>query len=197
MRLGALVPDFKAETTKGSIQFYEWLGDSWCVLFSHPADFTPVCTTELGRLAVHQSHFEKRNVKLLALSCDKLKSHCDWVADIKSYCLDIKGDFPYPIISDESRKLAVQLDMLDEAAREDPEAAMTLLLIFSEILRVIDSLQLAARKPVATPANWIPGMKVMVVPSVKAEELSTLFPKGVDTVDMPSGISYVRTTLDY
>ncbi|XP_065339759.1 peroxiredoxin-6-like [Cloeon dipterum] len=219
MRLGATVPNFSADTTTGKIQFYDWLQDSWCLLFSHPADFTPVCTTELGRIAVHQPEFEKRGVKLLALSCDKIKSHCDWVNDIKSYCLDIKGDFPYPIISDEDRSLAVTLDMLDEEARNDPAAAMAVRALYiigpdkkvklsmtyptstgrnvDEILRVIDSLQLAARKPVATPANWTPGSHVMVLPTVKDEDIPSLFPKGVDTVKMPSGINYVRTTFDY
>jgi len=220
MRLGSVIPNFKAETTKGPIQFYNWQGDSWCVLFSHPSDFTPVCTTELGRIAVHQSHFAKRNVKLLAHSVDDLKSHVDWVNDIKSYCLDIVGDFPYPIIADPSRQLAIALDMIDEDQRNDPEAAKTVRALYvispdhklrlsmvypmstgrnvDEILRVIDSLQLTDRLPyVATPANWVPGEKVMILPDVKEEVADQLFPKGVDRVGMPSGINYVRTTTNY
>ncbi|XP_075211696.1 peroxiredoxin-6-like [Lycorma delicatula] len=220
MRLGATIPNFTANTTQGPIQFYDWLGDSWCVLFSHPADFTPVCTTELGRIAVHQNEFKKRNVKLLAHSCDKLQTHKDWVNDIKSYCLDIQGDFPYPIIGDDTRELAIKLDMLDEENKDNPDTAMTVRSLYiispdkklrlsmvyptstgrnvDEILRCIDSLQLCDRlKVVATPANWTPGTKVMILPHVKDEELPKLFPKGVDKVSMPSGQNYVRTTTDY
>ncbi|XP_067002439.1 peroxiredoxin-6 [Anabrus simplex] len=220
MRLGSTIPDFKANSTQGPISFYQWLGDSWCVLFSHPADFTPVCTTELGRIAVHQHEFAKRNVKLLALSCDKLQDHNNWVADIKSYCLDIPGEFPYPIIADDKRELAVLLDMIDEENKANEAEAMTVRALYiigpdhklklsmvyptstgrnvDEILRVIDSLQLTSRlKVVATPANWTPGTKVMILPSVKDEDLPRLFPKGVETVKMPSGINYVRTTTDY
>uniref|UniRef100_A0A1B6DVH4 1-Cys peroxiredoxin n=2 Tax=Clastoptera arizonana TaxID=38151 RepID=A0A1B6DVH4_9HEMI len=220
MRLGATVPNFKAQSTKGPIQFYDWVGDSWCVIFSHPADFTPVCTTELGRIAVHDHEFKKRGVKLLAHSCDKLKSHQDWVDDIKSYCLDIRGDFPYPIISDETRELAILLDMLDEENKNNPDTAMTVRALYiispdkklrlsmlypastgrnvDEILRVIDSLQLTDRlKVVATPANWTPGTKVMILPTVAEEDIPKLFPKGVERVSMPSGKVYVRTTTDY
>ncbi|GLH08265.1 Peroxiredoxin 1 [Gryllus bimaculatus] len=220
MKLETVIPNFKAQTTEGPISFYEWQGNSWVVLFSHPADFTPVCTTELGRIAVHNPHFQKRNTKLIALSCDKLKDHNDWVADIKSYCLDIPGAFPYPIIADESRELAVSLDMIDAVNKDNPELAMTVRALYiispdhklklsmnypastgrnvDEILRCIDSLQLVSRlKVVATPANWTPGEKVMILPSVKEEELPRLFPKGVDKVSMPSGKVYVRTTTDY
>uniref|UniRef100_V5I9N8 Peroxiredoxin n=1 Tax=Anoplophora glabripennis TaxID=217634 RepID=V5I9N8_ANOGL len=118
IRLGDVVPNFSADTTQGPINFYEWQGDKWVVLFSHPADFTPVCTTELGRIAVHEPYFTKRNVKLLAHSVDDIKSHQDWVNDIKNYCQDIPGEFPYPIIADPKRKLAVQLDMLDSENRQ-------------------------------------------------------------------------------
>nr|QHB15601.1 peroxiredoxin-6-like protein [Bemisia tabaci] len=221
MRLEAIIPDFPANTTHGPINFYDFAGDSWVVLFSHPADFTPVCTTELGRMAVHLPEFEKRNVKLLALSCDKLETHTDWVNDIKSYCQDIPGEFPYPIISDESRELAVKLDMLNEADRENPDTAMTVRALYvispdkrlrlsmvyptstgrnvDELLRVIDSLQLHDRlKVIATPANWVPGDKVMILPSVTDEQIQELFPEGaVDSVSMPSGKCYVRTTTKY
>lgn len=220
MRLNSIIPNFKAETTQGPIDFYDWQGKSWVVLFSHPADFTPVCTTELGRIAVHQSHFKERNVKLLAHSVDKLKTHVDWVNDIKSYCQDIPGEFPYPIIADADRSLAVKLDMIDEDSKDNLELAMTVRALYvispdhrlrlsmhyptstgrnvDEILRVIDSLQLVDRKPqIATPANWVPGEKVMILPAVKNEELDSLFPGGVDTVLMPSGNVYIRTTTDY
>ncbi|XP_063984455.1 peroxiredoxin-6-like [Diachasmimorpha longicaudata] len=220
MRLNSIVPNFQAETTQGPINFYEWQGESWVVIFSHPADFTPVCTTELGRIAVHQPEFQKRNVKLLAHSVDKLKDHVDWVNDIKNYCQDIPGAFPYPIVADDDRTLAVKLDMIDEQSKDDPEHAITVRALYvvspdhrlrlsmqyptstgrnvDEILRVIDSLQLVDRKPqIATPANWVPGDKVMILPTVKDEDLATLFPGGVDKVAMPSGKVYVRTTTDY
>ncbi|EEB14645.1 Peroxiredoxin-6, putative [Pediculus humanus corporis] len=182
MRLDSVVPNFKANTTFGPINFYDFQGDSWVVLFSHPADFTPVCTTELGRMAVHDNEFKKRNVKLLALSCDKMQSHIDWVNDIKSYCPDIKTEFPYPIIGDETRELAVLLDMISEEDRNNPDLAMTVRALYiispdhkvklamiyptstgrnvDEILRCIDSLQLCNRiKYVATPANWTVSLK--------------------------------------
>lgn len=220
MRLDAVIPNFKANTTKGPIDFYEFQGDSWLVLFSHPADFTPVCTTELGRMAVHDHEFKKRGVKIIAHSCDKLQSHVDWVNDIRSYCPDIHGDFPYPIIGDEKREIAVLLDMISENDKDNPELATTVRALYiispdhklklsmlypmstgrnvDEILRCIDSLQLCARvKCIATPANWTPGTKVMILPHVKDEDLPKLFPKGVEKISMPSGITYVRTTTDY
>ncbi|XP_012252977.1 peroxiredoxin-6-like [Athalia rosae] len=220
MRLNTVIPNFEAQTTQGPIEFYKWQGNSWVVLFSHPADFTPVCTTELGRIAVHAPEFSKRNVKLLAHSCDALQDHVDWVNDIKSYCRDIPGDFPYPIISDHDRTLAVKLDMIDEENRKNPDFALTVRALYiispdhrlrlsflypastgrnvDEILRVIDSLQLVDRVPeIATPANWVPGDKVMILPTVPEEDLPKLFPGGVDKVTMPSGQVYVRTTTDY
>ncbi|XP_054744619.1 peroxiredoxin-6-like [Anastrepha obliqua] len=220
MRLGATVPNFKAETTKGPISFYDWQGSAWVVLFSHPSDFTPVCTTELGRIAVHQPEFAKRNAKCLAHSVDDLKSHVDWVNDIKSYCLDIPGEFPYPIIADPHRDLAVLFGMLDEEQKRDPEIGKTIRALYiispdhkvrvsmfypmsmgrnvDEILRCIDSLQLTDKlKVVATPANWTPGTKVMILPTVSDEEAKQLFPKGFDKVSMPSGVNYVRTTENY
>uniref|UniRef100_U5EJD2 1-Cys peroxiredoxin n=1 Tax=Corethrella appendiculata TaxID=1370023 RepID=U5EJD2_9DIPT len=220
MRIGATIPNFKADTTKGPIDFYDWLGNSWCILFSHPADFTPVCTTELGRIAVHQGHFAKRNTKLLAHSVDDLKLHVDWVNDIKSYCLDIPGEFPYPIIADPKRELAVKFGMLDEKDKDNVDLAHTVRALFiispdkkvrltmhyptstgrnvDEILRCIDSLQLTDRlKVVATPANWEPGTKVMILPHVTEEDADKLFPRGIERVSMPSGKVYVRTTTDY
>lgn len=168
-------------------------------------------------MAVHQPHFKRRNTKLLAHSVDKLQDHVDWVNDIKSYCQDIPGAFPYPIIADHDRTLAVKLDMIDEISKDDPEQALTVRALYiispdhrlrlsmhyptstgrnvDEILRVIDSLQLVDKRPeIATPANWVPGEKVMILPTVKDEELPKLFPKGVDKVSMPSGKIYVRTT---
>ncbi|KAI4500702.1 hypothetical protein M0802_004294 [Mischocyttarus mexicanus] len=193
MRLNSVIPNFKAETTQGPIDFYEWQGKSWVVLFSHPADFTPVCTTELGRIAVHQPHFERRNAKLLAHSVDKLKDHVDWVNDIKSYCRDIPGAFPYPIIADADRSLAVKLDMIDEDSKDDQETAQTVRALY--VISPDHRLRLSMHYPASTGRN--PGEKVMILPTVKDEDLPKLFPKGVDKVSMPSGKVYVRTTTDY
>ncbi|KAK7604085.1 hypothetical protein V9T40_004358 [Parthenolecanium corni] len=218
--LNSIIPNFTADSTYGKLNFYDYVGDSWAVLFSHPLDFTPVCTTELGRMAVHANEFKKRNVKLLALSCDDVNSHSNWVNDIKSYCLDIKGDFPFPIIADPKRELAVKMDMLDEQGKDDPDNANTVRALYvidpskklrlsivyptstgrnvDELLRVIDSLQLVDKyKIIATPANWTPGTKVMVVPSATDEEIKKTFPEGLDVVDMPSKKCYVRTTTKY
>ncbi|XKL67072.1 hypothetical protein PGB90_010492 [Kerria lacca] len=217
-RLNATIPNFSADSTIGKLNFYDYVGDSWVILFSHPLDFTPVCTTELGRMAVHINEFQKRNVKLIALSCDEVNSHSNWVNDIKSYCLDIKGEFPFPIIADPSRELAVKLDMLDENGKDDPDNANTVRALYvidpskklrlsivyptstgrnvDEVLRVIDSLQLVDKyKIIATPANWTPGSKVMVLPSAKEEEIAKTFPEGIDVVDMPSKKCYIRTTV--
>lgn len=220
IHLGDVIPNFSAKTTQGPINFYEWQGDKWVVLFSHPADFTPVCTTELGRMAVHEPYFAKRNVKLLAHSVDDIKSHQDWVNDIKNYCQDIPGEFPYPIIADPKRELAVQLDMIDTENQQnekyattiralyiiDPKHILRLSMVYpnstgrnvDEVLRVIDSLQLVDKIPqIATPANWVPGEKVMILPTVSDAEAKKLFPGGIDVVNMPSGITYVRTTTNY
>uniref|UniRef100_V9IEA6 Peroxiredoxin-6 n=1 Tax=Apis cerana TaxID=7461 RepID=V9IEA6_APICE len=151
MRINSIVPNFEADTTQGQINFYDWQGDSWVVLFSHPADFTPVCTTELGRLAVHQPHFKRRNTKLLAHSVDKLQDHVDWVNDIKSYCQDIPGAFPYPIIADHDRTLAVKLDMIDEISKDDPEQALTVRALY--IISPDHRLRLSMHYPTSTGRN--------------------------------------------
>ncbi|KAJ8668104.1 hypothetical protein QAD02_009767 [Eretmocerus hayati] len=164
MKLNTIVPNFEAQTTQGIINFYDWQKDSWVVLSSHPADFTPVCTTELGRFATHMQHFVKRNAKLIALSVDTLEDHVEYLNDIKNYCPNLKGDFPYPIIADPDRNLAVKLDMIDEETKYMKENAVTVRALYiispdhrlrlsmiypnstgrniDEVLRVIDSLQL-------------------------------------------------------
>lgn len=190
------------------------------MLFSHPADFTPVCSTELGRIAVHQHEFAKRNVKILAHSVDDLQSHIDWVNDIRNYCQDICGDFPYPIIADPKRELAIQFGMLEQNQEIDDAAAQTVRALFiispdkrvrlsmhypascgrnvDEILRCIDSLQLTDRvQIIATPANWVPGEKVMILPNADQQKIDETFPHGFDEVTMPSGKVYIRTTTDY
>jgi len=215
-RLGEVFPDFSAATTIGNIQFHKWLGDSWGILFSHPADFTPVCTTELGRVAKLIPEFVKRNVKVIGLSCDTVDSHNKWIEDIKSYS-SLQGEgFPFPIIDDDNRQLAVQFDMLDplELNKDgipltcravfiiDPLKRLRLSILypattgrnFNEILRVVDSLQLTDKNKVATPADWIPGKEVMVLPTVPEEEVGVLFPNGVSYVEVPSRKKYIRKT---
>jgi len=176
IRLGDVFPNFKASTTIGDITFHDWLGDSWGILFSHPADYTPVCTTELGRAANYMPKFTERGVKLIALSCDNLDSHKGWLDDIKSYCPELRNkEFPYPLIADEKRELATLLGMLDPDEKDaaglpltcrslffiGPDKKLKASIIypastgrsFDEVLRVVDSLQLTVKRKVATPAE--------------------------------------------
>ena len=190
-------PNFTAETTEGTIDFHAYLGESWGVLFSHPADFTPVCTTELGRTALLKEEFAKRNVKVLALSVDPLDKHFQWVKDINEtqHCA-----VDFPIIADESREVATLYDMIHPNASATftvrslfiigPDKKIKLFITypastgrnFVEVLRVIDSLQLTANHSVATPADWKAGEHVIVVPAVSTEDAILKFPKGVDVV---------------
>jgi alkyl hydroperoxide reductase subunit AhpC len=197
LRLGDTAPNFQAETTAGKIDFYEYLGDSWGLLFSHPADFTPVCTTELGRTSLLMEEFSKRNVKVLAVSVDPLDSHISWVKDINE---TQNCTVNFPIIADSDRKVAELYDMIHPNASEKatvrsvfiigPDKKIKLTLTypastgrnFHEILRVIDSLQLTAYHSVATPAEWKPGEDVIVVPAVSTEDAIKKFPKGVKIV---------------
>ncbi|XP_023222336.1 peroxiredoxin-6-like [Centruroides sculpturatus] len=216
LNLGQEFPDFTADTTYGKIRFHEWLENKWAILFSHPADYTPVCTSELGRVAQLIPEFRKRDVKVLALSCDSVADHKRWVKDICAYS-DFEFDvFPYPIIGDESREIAEKLQMLDPEGKDKkglPVTCRGLFIIgpdkklklsihypistgrnFSEVLRVLDALQLSEKHQVVTPADWNPGDTCMVVPSVKEEELPKLFPQGVENFPVPSGKSYIRLT---
>jgi alkyl hydroperoxide reductase subunit AhpC len=197
LRLGDKAPDFRAQTTIGEISFHEYLGDSWGVLFSHPADYTPVCTTELGRTALLKEEFAKRNVKVLAVSVDPLDKHHGWVQDINE-TQNCNVDFP--IIADESREVATLYDMIHPNASATatvrslfiigPDKLVKLMITypastgrnFFEVLRVIDSLQLTANYSVATPANWEEGQDVIVVPAVSTEDAIKKFPKGVKVV---------------
>lgn len=197
LHLGDQVPNFTANTTIGTIDFYEYLGDSWGILFSHPADYTPVCTTELGRTAALQEEFAKRNVKVLALSVDPLDKHHGWVNDINE-TQNVNVDFP--IIADEDRTVANLYDMIHPNASATatvrslfiigPDKKLKLYITypastgrnFFEILRVIDSLQLTADYSVATPANWQEGEDVIVVPAISTEDAIQKFPKGVKVV---------------
>merc|ERR1712193_277316 len=214
VKLGDVVPNFDADTTEGSINFHEWIGNSWAILFSHPADYTPVCTTELGRVQKLIPEFKKRGFKLAALSCDDVESHKGWIEDIKAY--NKLDRFDYPIIADPNRHIANLYGMMDPDeidAKGIPLTARAVFVVgpdkklklsilypattgrnFDEVLRVIDSLQLTAIKKVATPADWQNGGSCMVVPGVKPEEVAGLFPKGITIHDVPSGKQYLRTT---
>jgi alkyl hydroperoxide reductase subunit AhpC len=197
LRLGDTAPDFTAQTTAGEINFYEYLGDNWGLLFSHPADFTPICTTELGRTALLNEEFAKRNVKVLAVSVDPLDKHHGWVKDINE---TQNCTVNFPIIADEDRKVAELFDMIHPNASATatvrsvfiigPDKKIKLTLTypastgrnFFEILRVIDSLQLTANHSVATPENWKHGEDVVIVPSISTEDAIKKFPKGVKVV---------------
>jgi alkyl hydroperoxide reductase subunit AhpC len=188
VRLGDQAPDFTAETTEGTINFHEWLGDSWGVLFSHPKDFTPVCTTELGYVAKIKPEFDKRNVKVIGLSVDPLDSHAQWQKDIE----ETQGTaVNFPMIADADKAVSDKYDMIHPNASDTtigPDKNVKLTLTypastgrnFDELLRVIDSLQLTAYKKVATPANWKNGEDVIIVPAVSNEEAKELFPDGWD-----------------
>ncbi len=193
LRLGDKAPNFKAKTTEGEIDFYDWLGDKWAVLYSHPADFTPVCTTELGRTAALKEEFAKRNVKVIALSVDPLKDHKEWVKDIEE-TQHVRMNFP--IIADEDRHVAELYDMIHPNASEkftvrtvfviDNNKKIRMMLTyppstgrnFHEILRVIDSLQLTDNYSVATPVDWEDGEDVVISPSIPDAEADKKFPKG-------------------
>ena len=211
LQIGATAPDFEADTTEGHIHFHDWIGDKWAVLFSHPKDFTPVCTTELGTLARLKPEFDKRGVKLLGLSVDPIAKHTLWSADIK----ETQGFAPnYPLIGDTELKVSKLYNMLpaDEVASDgrtaatnatvrsvfiiDPDKKIKLMLTypmttgrnFDEILRVLDSMQLTAKHKVATPVNWKQGEDVIITPAVSNEEAQQAFP-GFKTIK-----PYLRTT---
>ena len=206
LKINSMCPDFEAKTSEGDISFHEWLGDSWGVLFSHPKDFTPVCTTELGVLAGMKDEFDKRNVKVIGLSVDGVEDHVKWLDDIK----DVSGSRPtYPIIADEDLKVAKLFNMLEGDAGTssmgrtavDNETVRTIFVVrpdkriglyltypmatgrnFHEILRAIDSMQLTANHKVATPANWQKGEDVVILPAVKNEDAEKIYPDGWETV---------------
>ena len=205
LKINSVAPDFKAKTSEGDISFHEWLGDSWGVLFSHPKDFTPVCTTELGSLASMKPEFDKRNVKVIGLSVDKVDDHVKWLEDIK----DVTGTKPnFPIIADEKLEIAKLYNMLEgDAGVEsmgrtavDNQTVRTVFIIrpdkriglfltypmatgrnFNEILRAIDSMHLTVKHKVATPANWKNGENCIIVPAVNDDEAKEKFPDGWDS----------------
>ena len=204
LRLGDTAPDFTAQTTMGEIKFHEWMGDSWAIFFSHPADYTPVCTTELGTVANYAHEFDARNVKPIALSVDGLVSHKKWIKDINE---TQNTTVNFPIIADEDQTIAELYDMIHPNASSKatvrsvfviaPDKTIKMMLTypastgrnFDELLRVIDSLQLTAYHKVATPANWKEGEDCVILPSVTNEEIPEMFPKGHKEIK-----PYLRTT---
>ncbi len=197
LRLGDIAPNFKALTSEGELDFYDYLGNSWGILFSHPADFTPVCTTELGATAKLKDEFTRRNVKVIALSVDPVESHMEWIKDINETQNTVVN---FPIIADHNRLISELYDFIHPNASLTATVRSVLIIApdktiklsitypastgrnFNEILRVIDSLQLTAAYQVATPANWEQGNDVVIIPSVKDEEIGLKFPKGVHKI---------------
>ncbi|XP_030767053.1 peroxiredoxin-6-like [Sitophilus oryzae] len=214
VKLGETFPNFFVKTTFGDMYLHDWFKDSWGVFFSHPADFTPVCTTELGRAVQLKEEFAKRNCKLIALSCDSVESHLLWEKDIK-YWAGRDSEFPFPIIADEDRELAIVLEMLDPSERDskglpltaravfivDPDKKLRLSILYpattgrnmNEILRVLDSLKLCDKYKVATPVDWKQGDEVMIQPTVSEEERKVLFPS-MTSSSLPTGKNYIRKT---
>ena len=204
IKLGDVAPNFKADSTEGPIDFHTWIGDSWTILMSHPADYTPVCTTELGKVANLKSEFDKRSVKAIAISVDPLDSHKGWINDINR---TQNANVNFPLIADPDNKIADLYDMIHPNASNThtvrtlfviaPDKTVKLTLTyppstgrnFTEVLRVIDSLQLTANQKVATPANWTQGEDCVVLPTIATEEIPDLFPKGFTEVT-----PYLRTT---
>jgi len=204
IRLGNEAPDFTAETTEGTVNFHEWIEGSWAVLFSHPKDFTPGCTTELGKVSKLKAEFDKRGVKIIGISVDSLESHREWIKDINE---TQNTTVNYPLIADPDRKVAILYDMLDIDSADNltarsvfiigPDKKIKLMITypastgrnFVEILRVIDSVQLTANYSVATPVDWNNGDDCIIVPSVTDEEIPAKFPKGHNRIK-----PYLRTT---
>ncbi|CAJ1935710.1 unnamed protein product [Sphenostylis stenocarpa] len=213
LTIGDTIPDLDLETTHGRIKLHPFCAGGWTTLFSHPGDFTPVCTTELGKMAQYSKEFYQRGVKLLGLSCDDLESHKEWIKDIEAHTPDAKVD--YPIIADSKREIIKQLNMVDPDEKDScgnlpsralhivgPDLKIKLSFLYpattgrnmDEVLRVIESLQKASQFKVATPANWKPGDPVVISPGVTNEQAKEMFPQGFETADLPSKKEYLRFT---
>ncbi|KAI4335050.1 hypothetical protein L6164_013733 [Bauhinia variegata] len=214
LTIGDTIPDLEVDSTHGRIKLQRFCTDSWTILFSHLGDFTPVCTTELGKMAQYSNEFYQRGVKLLGLSCDDVQSHKDWIKDIEAYTPGCKVD--YPIIADSNREIIKQLNMVDPDEKDSngsqvpsralhivgPNKKIKLSFLYpastgrnmDEVMRVLESLQKASKFKIATPANWKPGEPVVVSPVVTIEQAKDLFPQGVQTVNLPSGKEYLRFT---
>ncbi|KAK8661865.1 hypothetical protein V6N13_091453 [Hibiscus sabdariffa] len=212
--IGDTVPNLEVETTHGKFKLYDYFNNGWTIIFSHPADFTPVCTTELGKMAAYLPEFEKRGVKLLGFSCDDVQSHKEWIKDVEAYTPGCK--VTYPIVADPSREIIKKLNMVDPNERDSsgnqlPSRALHIVgsdnkikLSFlypattgrnmDEVLRAMDSLLKASKYKVATPANWKQGDPVVISPQVSNEEAKQVFPQGFETKNLPSGKEYLRLT---
>ncbi|GAV71638.1 AhpC-TSA domain-containing protein/1-cysPrx_C domain-containing protein [Cephalotus follicularis] len=213
LTLGDTIPNLEVDTTDGKMKLHDYIDDSWTILFSHPGDFTPVCTTELGKLAAMAEEFARRGVKLLGLSCDDLLSHVEWIKDIEAYS---QSKVTYPIIADPNREIIKQLNMVDPDEKDSsgapipsralhivgPDKKIKLSFLYpastgrnmDEVMRVLESLQKASKHKVATPVDWKPGDPVVISPNVSNEEAKKMFPHGFKTVDLPSKKEYLRFT---
>nr|AAL88710.1 1-cys peroxiredoxin [Xerophyta viscosa] len=214
LTIGDTIPNLELDTTQGRIKIHDYVGNGYVILFSHPGDFTPVCTTELGKMAAYADEFSKRGVKLLGLSCDDVQSHKEWIKDIEAYTPGCH--VKYPIAADPTREIIQQLNMVDPDETESskcavpsralhiigPDKRIKLSFLYpastgrnmDEVLRAVESLQQAAKHKVATPANWKPGEPVVIKPDVSSEEAKKLFPQGYKSVDLPSKKDYLRFT---
>ncbi|ERN01958.1 hypothetical protein AMTRI_Chr02g266630 [Amborella trichopoda] len=214
LTIGDTIPNIEADSSHGRINLHGHVDNSWTIIFSHPGDFTPVCTTELGKMAAYAKEFEKRGVKLLGISCDDVNSHKEWIKDIEAYTPG--SNVTYPILADPNREIIQQLNMVDPDLKDNqgkplpsralhivgPDKRVKLSFLYpgttgrnmDEVLRALDSLLLAAKHKVATPANWNPGDRVVIPPNVSEEEAKKMFPQGYQTVDLPSGKPYLRFT---
>ncbi|KAK0606796.1 hypothetical protein LWI29_004503 [Acer saccharum] len=214
LTIGDTIPNLEVDTNQGRIKLHDFIGDSWTIIFSHPGDFTPVCTTELGKMAAYASKFAERGVKLLGLSCDDVNSHNQWIKDIEAYTPGCK--VTYPIIADPNREIIKQLNMVDPDEKDPsgkqvpsralhivgPDKKVKLSFLYpastgrnmDEVVRAVDSLQMASKHKVATPANWKQGDPVVISPSVSKDQAKEMFPKGYQTVDLPSKMDYLRFT---
>ncbi|CAA3033228.1 1-Cys peroxiredoxin [Olea europaea subsp. europaea] len=209
LTLGDTLPNLEVETTQGKIKLHDYVDKSYTIIFSHPGDFTPVCTTELGMMAAYADKFAERGVKLLGLSCDDVNSHNEWIKDIEAFNNGHK--VTYPIAADPKREIIKQLNMVDPEDTQSPSRALHIVgpdnkikLSFlypastgrnmDEVVRVLDSLMKASKHKIATPANWKPGEPVVIAPSVSNEEAKKMFPQGFDAADLPSGKDYLRFT---
>ncbi|KAH9684061.1 1-cys peroxiredoxin A [Citrus sinensis] len=214
LTIGDSVPNLQVQTNQGNFKLHDFIGDNWTIIFSHPGDFTPVCTTELGKMAAYVPEFDKREVKLLGLSCDDVKSHNEWIKDIEAYTPGCKVS--YPIIADPNREIIKQLNMVDPDEKDSsgkqlpsralhivgPDHQVKLSFLYpastgrnmDEVVRALDSLQKALKHKVATPANWKQGDPVVISPSVSSDQAKETFPQGFETVDLPSKKEYLRFT---
>ncbi|KAL2464465.1 1-Cys peroxiredoxin PER1 [Forsythia ovata] len=210
LTLGDTLPNLEVETTHGKIKLHDYVNNSYTIIFSHPGDFTPVCTTELGMMAAYADKFAQRGVKLLGLSCDDVNSHNEWIKDIEAFNNGHK--VTYPIAADPKKNIIKQLNMVDPDDTQSPSRALHIVgpdkkikLSFlypastgrnmDEVVRALDSLLKASKHKIATPANWKPGEPVVIAPSVSNDEAKEMFPQGFDTADLPSKKEYLRFTV--